>query len=522
MFEIEVYGPGATLPGVVGLLDAEPSREERTVAGRLLQAEAGSLAEESWLSREELIDLAVDPTSTVVITESWLGAIGTRLADEVTGCERATRRTQAQGMRALADLVTVVEDRERADTGRVDPELAIQMVAVALGISARTAADRISEAIILVRDLPRTLAAVAGGWLSMAAARALVTQTREVTDTRITEVETLVMTGLAARILPPGSIPLGHRDAVDLELLATTDPAIIAELTAAATPARIRELTRRAVKTIDAQALCTRAARAGDNRDFQIWPDREGLAWIGLLTTEANATAIYDRIDTSARTRVGAKDSWTLPQRRADLATELLLGPHPDGTPGPPINLTITISGAAPAATATPAAAAVISAADPGREIAVEHLGPVTGQAVTDLLSQAEGQLTLRTPTAAVACPGHPRGPDGRILEPGPYTPSAALALAVRTRDRTCRFPGCAVPSIDCDLDHTIPHPHGPTCICNLAALCRRHHRLKTHTPGWTVTNHGNGHLTWTTPTGQTHHTQPHQRSGPEGPDPPG
>ncbi len=231
MFEIEVHDPGAELPGVVGLLDPEPSLEERAVAARMLRAEAGSRVEESWLtgpadlSREALIDGAVDPASPVVPAECWLGATGTRLVDEVTGCERATRRTQAQGLRALADLVTVVEDRQRADTGRVDPELATQMVAVALGISARTAGERISEAVILTRDLPRTLGALAGGWLSMTAARALITQTREVTDTRITSVETRVLTGLAARILPPGSAPLGQRDALDLELLGATDPA---------------------------------------------------------------------------------------------------------------------------------------------------------------------------------------------------------------------------------------------------------------------------------------------------------
>ncbi len=138
---------------------------------------------------------------------------------------------------------------------------------------------------------------------------------------------------------------------------------------------------------------------------------------------------------------------------------------------------------------------------------------------MTDLLALAS-RLTLRSPAAlALSCPGHPRGADGRIIDPGPYTPSIALALAVRTRDRTCRFPGCTVPAIDCDLDHTTPHPHGPTCICNLAALCRRHHRLKTHTPGWALTHHADGHLTWTTPTGNTHHTHPDELNGP---DPPG
>jgi hypothetical protein len=31
-----------------------------------------------------------------------------------------------------------------------------------------------------------------------------------------------------------------------------------------------------------------------------------------------------------------------------------------------------------------------------------------------------------------------------------------------------------------CDLDHTEPHPRGPTAYWNLGPLCRRHHRWKT------------------------------------------
>ena len=93
-----------------------------------------------------------------------------------------------------------------------------------------------------------------------------------------------------------------------------------------------------------------------------------------------------------------------------------------------------------------------------------------------------------------VACPGVHDGP-------GRYRPSAALVAAVIARDLTCRFPGCTVPATGCDLDHVIPHPHGPTCMCNLCALCRHHHRLKTF-GGWTLTHRGNGHFTWRDPTG--------------------
>jgi 5-methylcytosine-specific restriction endonuclease McrA len=58
----------------------------------------------------------------------------------------------------------------------------------------------------------------------------------------------------------------------------------------------------------------------------------------------------------------------------------------------------------------------------------------------------------------------------------------------VTLRDHHCVFPHCTVSTSSttegpqrCDLDHVVPHADdGPTCPCNLAPLCRGHHRLKT------------------------------------------
>lgn len=72
--------------------------------------------------------------------------------------------------------------------------------------------------------------------------------------------------------------------------------------------------------------------------------------------------------------------------------------------------------------------------------------------------------------------------PLGRILdvtELGRF-PSAKLRVAVDIRDGTCRFPTCSRPAMDCDLDHQVPHPRGPTAAGNLRSLCRRHHNIKT------------------------------------------
>jgi hypothetical protein len=55
------------------------------------------------------------------------------------------------------------------------------------------------------------------------------------------------------------------------------------------------------------------------------------------------------------------------------------------------------------------------------------------------------------------------------------YRPSIKLARYIRTRDLTCRFPGCTMPAEFCDIDHVIPYPIGATHPSNLACLCRKH-----------------------------------------------
>jgi hypothetical protein len=89
------------------------------------------------------------------------------------------------------------------------------------------------------------------------------------------------------------------------------------------------------------------------------------------------------------------------------------------------------------------------------------------------------------------------------------YRPPARMRRLVQARNRTCGFPTCRRPAEACDLDHTLPyHRGGPTCPCNLAPLCRRHHRLK-QSPNWTLIQPWPGVLVWITPTGHHHLTGP-------------
>jgi hypothetical protein len=107
------------------------------------------------------------------------------------------------------------------------------------------------------------------------------------------------------------------------------------------------------------------------------------------------------------------------------------------------------------------------------------------------------------TPLRNSWCQAHGTTPE-RHGHPG-YRPPAALRRLVESRHPTCAFPTCNRRSDRCDLDHTVPHQaHGPTCPCNLAPLCRRHHRTK-QTPGWRLFQLWPGLLVWITPAGTWH-----------------
>jgi hypothetical protein len=83
------------------------------------------------------------------------------------------------------------------------------------------------------------------------------------------------------------------------------------------------------------------------------------------------------------------------------------------------------------------------------------------------------------------------------------------LADLVAVRDRTCVFPWCTRAARrchpddhGCDADHVQARSRGgPTCSCNLAALCRRHHRLKTH-GAWSYVMLDPGTYLWSSPHG--------------------
>ncbi len=76
------------------------------------------------------------------------------------------------------------------------------------------------------------------------------------------------------------------------------------------------------------------------------------------------------------------------------------------------------------------------------------------------------------------------------------------LSEQTQLRTGSCVFPWCTRPARAADCDHVIAYDQGgSTCSCNLAALCRRHHRLKTHS-AWSYTVLEPGTFLWTSPHG--------------------
>jgi hypothetical protein len=132
---------------------------------------------------------------------------------------------------------------------------------------------------------------------------------------------------------------------------------------------------------------------------------------------------------------------------------------------------------------------------------------PLLEQVIRDWCGRTDRHLTIRPlldlagdPTINGAT--HDHDLHSRV----DYTPSALDKERVWLRDRHCVFPWCERVARRCDCDHGVPFAAdgtgGPTCPCNLAPLCRHHHRLKTHA-GWRYTVIEPGTYLWSEPHGQ-------------------
>jgi Domain of unknown function (DUF222) len=294
------------------------------------------------------------------------------------------------------------------------------------------------------------------------------------------------------------------------------------------------------VERFDPHAL-RRAQESARSRCVDIGPaDERGLAAFWGKLFAHDAAALDGRLDALARTTCEA-DPRTLDQRRSDAMGALANGADrlacqcggPDcsaaaAVPSPVmIHVVAHADSCAGAGAAAAAEHASLDGLKPPRasskplreQTLAEALAdpPPTGPAATTPGMLMGGQVlagplirraALNAALKKVIHPGN-AGPEPR------YAPSAALADFVRCRDLTCRFPGCHVSAFDCDIDHTIPYPIGPTQASNLKCLCRKNHLLKTFwggSDGWRDEQFPDGTVVWTAPDGQTYTTRPGSR----------
>ena len=390
-------------------------------------------------------------------------------------------------------------DRQRGQTGAASGEWAAQLLdadvsefypdelALILNCS-RTAATQLWErSATLLRRLPATWAALADGVLDWARARAIAAElgwpARESPDDVVAQVERAV--------LP---------QATDLSI------------------SRLRALVRAELIRADPAAADRRRKQAARDADVTVRGVGDGMSELRATLPSPEAAEIRAEVDAHARALKMAGATGTIGQLRTAVLHDLVTRSWQER---PAVSAHVQV-----VASLDALEAAAAGAPGAGTEPVLVDGEPVTAALARELLERLDGlcpgglqaptdgtvsiavtdedgrlvaAVTRRELESAVRC--------GRGLGPPPavdrYEPTPAQRRFGRTRDRTCRHPGCGNRAGWADLDHVLAHADGgPTDCANLCCLCRRHHRLKTHARGWRYVMTPDGVLTVTTPTG--------------------
>ena len=283
------------------------------------------------------------------------------------------------------------------------------------------------------------------------------------------------------------------------ELKHVTDPMLRAEIEARILAIAVKKgrcarwsagMTRRLhhiIHSVDPDALRSEDKEAQRGRRVSTWSPNSAETVVEANLPTVDAEAVWSAVDGLAAqwSKVEGEER-TVSQRRADALVQMVTGidkrPAGDTTPigahccTPHVTLLADVG------------------AERARDRAFTSNGATVRQRLDDLLDAAYKATLTVVPFAAEGggndlqklCTGITRLVE-QIREETTYTPSASVRRLVVARDGTCRFPGCGVSADKCDLDHVTPFNHehpllgGLTREDNLIALCRRHHRDKTH-----------------------------------------
>lgn len=322
-------------------------------------------------------------------------------------------------------------------------------IRAALCLTRRAADAELAFARDLRERLPRVWKALDRGAIDVRRARVLVDGTRHLPVEEAREV--------IARVLPhAGGLTTGE----------------------------LRARLRRLCVEVDPKEAETRYRVGLEDRRVVVEENPDGTANLLALNLEPHVVmAARRRIEKFARAAKTADDPRTLDQVRADVLADLLTG-YGSGhraSDGGSVHITVdltTLTGLAD---------------DPGE---LEGWGPVIAD-VARRIAAAQ----IRSPWRVTVLDG------GQPVWTGVTRrrPTAALRRAVTARLGRCVFPGCRMPAVDCDLDHTRPWAQGgPTAVGNLEPGCRHDHNLK-HRAGWRLQLDPDGSYTWTSPLGHTY-----------------
>lgn len=226
-------------------------------------------------------------------------------------------------------------------------------------------------------------------------------------------------------------------------------------------PSQVKGWLNRFLNRVEPEAAAARARDAQARRAVWVKHEDDGVS---LLTARLKTT---DAVDIDAFLTLLAKnkqsDGRTLDQMRADALVDRLLGRAWTRDNDVPTHRKTVI----------------------GVVVPVESLAGLTNEpgespdGAFALPAELVRELAAEPGTIFYRILKTPLGKILDITEIG-YRPSSKLRRAVEVRDGVCQFSTCSRPAVDCDLDHRLPWPHGPTAASNLVALCRRHHRIKT------------------------------------------
>jgi hypothetical protein len=284
-----------------------------------------------------------------------------------------------------------------------------------------------------VEDMPETKKALEAGDVSLAAAKVLV-QAREADPEAFSRCEPdLVETARIHNMRDLQRVLTGWRQMVDRE------------------------------RGLDAEAELRDMRRLFTSRTFGGMVRVDGD--LDPETGETLLTALRAVMDAEARS--GTEDSRSPAQRRADALAEVCR--QWLDRSGRPV-----VGGERPHVALTVSAEALRNMQGSAE---LDQVGPVPIEVARRIACDA---AIVRVVTAGASEP----------LDLGRRTPviSSAQRRAVVLRDRHCRFPACDRPPEWCDAHHIVHWADGgPTDLCNLILLCRRHHTMLHARKGFTL-----------------------------------